>query len=84
MAGASHMRYRTFVIYNIIGGVAWTTTMLTLGWALGKSFPSIGQNLDYIVVVIVVLSLIPFAIEWLRHRRSPAAATVPEAAQHLG
>ena len=73
VAGASHMKYRTFVVYNIIGGVAWTTIMLCLGAALGKTFPSIGKNLDYVIVVIVALSLIPFAIEYLRHRRRGVA-----------
>jgi membrane-associated protein len=74
VAGASHMKYRTFVVYNIIGGVAWTTSMLCLGAALGKTFPSIGKNLDYAIVVIVALSLIPFGIEYLRHRRRAAHA----------
>ena len=47
--------------------------MLCLGAALGKTFPSIGKNLDYVIVVIVALSLIPFAIEYLRHRRRGVA-----------
>jgi membrane-associated protein len=78
VAGASSMKYRTFVSFNVIGGVAWTTIMLTLGWALGATFPAVGQNLDYVIVVIVVLSLIPFGVEYLRHQRrgpdTPAAA----------
>jgi membrane-associated protein len=69
VAGASSMKYRTFVLYNVIGGIAWTTSMLCLGAALGKTFPSIGKNLDYAIVVIVVLSVIPIGIEYLRHRR---------------
>lgn len=76
VAGASHMRYRTFVTYNIVGGFGWTTLMLTLGWALGRSFPGLGQSIDYVVVLIVALSIIPFAIEYLRHRRHrPAGPT---------
>ena len=66
------MKYRTFVIYNVIGGVLWTTSMLSLGALLGKTFPGIGERLDYVIVVIVVLSLIPFAIEYVRHRRRGA------------
>jgi membrane-associated protein len=75
VAGASSMKYRTFVIYNVIGGIAWTTIMLCLGAALGKTFPSIGKNLDYVIVVIVALSLIPFGVEYLRHRRRGPEAT---------
>ena len=59
VAGASKMHYRTFVLYNIIGGTLWSTLMLCLGYGLGKKFPGIGNYLDYAVVIIVVLSLIP-------------------------
>jgi membrane-associated protein len=80
VAGASSMKYRTFVIYNVIGGIGWTTLMLGLGAALGKTFPSIGKNLDYVIVVIVALSLVPFGIEYLRHRRRGAAGDAADAA----
>jgi membrane-associated protein len=75
VAGASKMQYRTFVLYNIIGGVAWSTLMLCLGYGLGKKFPGIGNYLDYAVLIIVVLSLCPIAFEFLRQRRRAAKAS---------
>ncbi len=75
VAGASKMKYRTFVLYNIIGGVAWSTLMLCLGYGLGKKFPGIGNYLDYAVLIIVVLSLCPVAFEYLRQRRRSAKAS---------
>ncbi len=72
VAGASKMQYRTFVLYNIIGGAAWTTLMLGLGYGLGKKFPGIGNYLDYAVLIIVALSLTPIAFEYLRQRRLKA------------
>ena len=69
VAGASKMHYRTFVLYNIIGGVLWSTLMLCLGYGLGKKFPGIGNYLDYAVLIIVALSLTPIAFEFLRQRR---------------
>ena len=69
VAGASKMEYRKFVLYNIIGGAAWATLMLCLGYGLGKKFPGIGNYLDYAILVIVVLSLCPIAFEFLRQRR---------------
>ncbi len=69
VAGASKMEYRKFVLYNIIGGAAWATAMLTLGYGLGKKFPGIGNYLDYAILIIVVLSLCPIAFEFLRQRR---------------
>jgi len=80
VAGASSMKYRTFVLYNIIGGIAWTTSMLCLGAALGKTFPGIGERLDYVIVVIVALSLIPFGVEYVRHRRRGPEGDVADAA----
>lgn len=69
VAGASHMRYRTFVAYNVIGGIAWTVLMLGLGWGLGKRYPGIGDYLDVAVLLIVVASLVPVGVEYVRHRR---------------
>lgn len=75
VAGASKMRYKTFVLYNIIGGALWSTLMLCLGYALGKKFPKIGNYLDYAVLVIVVLSLCPIAFEYLRQKRKASKAS---------
>jgi len=69
VAGASRMEYRKFVLYNILGGTAWATVMLCLGYGLGKKFPGIGNYLDYAILIIVVLSLCPIAFEYLRQRR---------------
>jgi membrane-associated protein len=76
VAGASKMSYRTFVIYNIIGGALWSTVMLCLGYGLGKRFPGIGNYLDYAVVVIIVLSLIPIGFEYVRQRRKAGHTNV--------
>jgi len=69
VAGASKMEYRKFVLYNILGGAAWATAMLCLGYGLGKRFPGIGNYLDYAILIIVALSLCPIAFEYLRQRR---------------
>jgi membrane-associated protein len=70
VAGASKMHYRTFVKYNIIGGALWGAGFVLLGYWLGSAFPWIGKNIEYAIVLIVLLSLIPVAIEVIRHRRS--------------
>jgi membrane-associated protein len=69
VAGVSKMHYRTFVKFNIIGGAIWAIGFTLLGYWLGKSFPWIGKNIEYAVVLIVLISLIPVAIEFIRHRR---------------
>jgi len=72
VAGAGKMRYRTFFSYNIIGGFLWAVGMTQLGYWLGQKFPSLGDSIDKVVIVIVVVSLIPMGFEILRHRRKAA------------
>ena len=69
VAGVSKMHYRTFVKFNIIGGVLWGAGFIFLGYWLGSAFPAIGKNIEYAIIVIIVLSLIPIAIEYYRHKR---------------
>jgi membrane-associated protein len=69
VAGVSKMHYRTFVKFNIVGGVLWAGGLTVAGYLLGKQFPAIGKNIEYAIVLIVLISLIPVAIEFIRHRR---------------
>ncbi len=81
VAGVSHMEYRKFVRYNVIGGFVWAVGFTQLGYWLGRSFPGIADNLEIAIVVIIAFSLAPIAFEVLRHRRKArrAAAASPEA-----
>ena len=69
VSGVSKMHYRTFVKFNIIGGILWGAGFTLLGYWLGSSFPWIGKNIEYAIVLIVLISLTPVAIEFIRHRR---------------
>jgi len=73
VAGVGGMHYRTFVTYNIVGGIGWGAGMTLLGYFLGQvSF--ISDHLEATVLVIVALSLLPIVIEVLRSRRERASA----------
>jgi membrane-associated protein len=74
VAGAGKMPYRTFVTYNVIGGVVWGAGFTLLGWALGTRYDWMLSKIEIIALVIVAMSLIPMAFEVLRHRRKAAAA----------
>ena len=74
VAGASNMHYRTFVKFNVIGGVVWSVGFVLLGYFMGKAFPGIGDNLEIAIVIIVAFSLVPIAFEVLRHRRKGPVA----------
>lgn len=85
MAGVSRMRYRTFVAYNVIGGVAWGVGVTSLGYFLGQ-VEFVHDNIEPIIIGIVALSVVPIAVELLRARRSrPGAvpASVADAGETL-
>jgi membrane-associated protein len=69
VVGMSHLPYRKFLLWNAIGGIAWALIAVLAGFWLG-SIPFVANNVDLIAVAIVVVSLIPVAIEMLRARRS--------------
>ncbi len=69
VAGASDMHYRTFVKFNVIGGVVWAVGFTQLGYWVGHAFPGIADNLEIAVVVIVAFSVVPIGVEFWRHRR---------------
>ncbi|WP_436531591.1 DedA family protein [Actinoplanes sp. HUAS TT8] len=68
VAGASHMHYRTFLLYNVIGGTVWGCGVTTLGYFLGQ-IAFVRNNIEFILIGIVVVSVIPIAFELLRARR---------------
>jgi membrane-associated protein len=77
VAGVAHMRYRTFLIYNIVGGILWGVGVTTLGYFLGQ-VAWVEANIEFVLIAIVGLSVTPMAIELYRgnrrsRRRAPAA-----------
>lgn len=72
VAGVAHMKYRTFVLYNVVGAVVWGIGVTGLGWALGKRFPSLVNRLDLLAPLIIAVSLLPVLFEFLKHLREKA------------
>ena len=58
MAGASHMEWRKFAVFNALGGVAWAVTISSLGYVAGKSADSVVGVLGILALVIVTLALV--------------------------
>jgi membrane-associated protein len=74
MAGVARMDYRTFLAYNVIGGIGWGVGVTALGYFLGQ-VQFVHDNIEPIILGIVALSFIPIAVELFRARRSrPPAA----------
>jgi membrane-associated protein len=72
LAGVGTMRYRRFLTYNVVGGVGWVASMSWAGYLLGHTVPNISRHLHLLVIAIIVLSVIPIAIEIYRERRKTA------------
>ncbi|MEE4592028.1 VTT domain-containing protein [Streptomyces sp. DSM 41524] len=81
IAGVSRMNYRSFIIFNVIGGVLWGTGVTLLGSALGK-VDFVHQHIELMLIAIVLLSIIPIVIEFLRARgkakKGAAAQPAPQ------
>jgi membrane-associated protein len=73
VAGASRMRYRTFLSFNVVGGTLWACGITILGYFLGQ-VAFVRDNIEVILVAIVAVSVTPVGIELLRARRRNRAA----------
>jgi len=72
LAGVAEMRYARFLAYNIVGGIVWVASLVYAGYLFGN-VPWVKRNLSLIVIGIVVVSLIPAGVTFLRERRARAA-----------
>lgn len=68
MAGVGSMEYRTFLMYNVIGGVVWAGGILSIAYYLGSVIPGIEHYLGYIIVGIIVLSVVPIIVDFARKK----------------
>ena len=69
VAGVGNMHYRTFVRYNVVGGVAWGLGLPVLGYFLGQ-IDVVKNHIEIAVLAVVALSLLPMVWEFVDHRRS--------------
>jgi membrane-associated protein len=68
VAGAGAMRYGTFALFNLFGGVLWVGVCIGAGYLFGN-IPAVKNNFSLVALGIVGVSLLPMLFEWLKHRR---------------
>jgi membrane-associated protein len=82
VAGVGMMHYRRFISYNVVGGFLWAVGVTSAGYFLGNSIPNIDTYLIPIVLVIIIISVLPPGIHFLRdflsERRKRKQAACPE------
>jgi membrane-associated protein len=73
VAGIGQMDYRHFAVWNVTGAAAWVVSLSLAGYFFGQ-IPIVKQNFETVILGIIVLSLLPMLVEFLRARRSAAKA----------
>lgn len=68
VAGIGTMTYGKFATFNVVGGIAWVTSFLFIGYFFG-GLPIIKDNFTYVIFGIIFLSILPPIIEYFRGRR---------------
>ncbi len=71
VAGAASMTYTRFALYNVTGALLWVVSLGYAGYFFGN-IPVIKNNLTLVIIGIIILSILPGVIEYLRHRNRPA------------
>lgn len=69
IAGVGQMEYKTFIFYNILGGIMWTFGLTLLGFWLGSIIPNVDRYLLPIIILIIIVSLIPGVYHVIAERK---------------
>ncbi|HSP87885.1 MAG TPA: DedA family protein, partial [Ignavibacteriaceae bacterium] len=68
IAGVGAMTYSKFILYNVVGGIVWVAIFVFGGYYFGN-IPAVRNNFSIVIVAIILISVLPGVIEFLRHRK---------------
>jgi len=74
VAGIGRMSYWKFIAYNVIGGIAWVGICVFAGYFFGN-LEIVKNNFSLVIIAILVISVLPMLVEYVRHRASRPRAT---------
>lgn len=72
VAGIAHMRYHTFLAFNVVGAIIWVTSFTLIGYYAGGIIQKLGINIELAALVIIFLSLLPGIVHLLQKPESRA------------
>lgn len=78
VAGVGRMNYGKFLLYNVVGGAAWVLICVGAGVAFG-GYDFVKKHFELVIVAIVVISVLPMAIEFVRAKRASRRRAFPVA-----
>lgn len=70
VAGVARMSYPRFLFFNVVGALLWVISLTLAGYWFGN-LPIVKNNLTLVIIGIIVLSLLPLLVGYLRHRSDP-------------
>lgn len=76
VAGVGRMDRRHFFVWSAVGAALWATGVTLIGYFLGNAFPVLKEHLEAAILVIVLFSVIPMAVEFFRARRGHTTTEV--------
>jgi membrane-associated protein len=74
VAGIAEMKYRRFAMFNVIGAISWITSMVLLGYYLGQAIPGIERHIEYVIAVVIFISISPLLYKYVQHKLKQRAA----------
>jgi membrane-associated protein len=74
VAGVGTMSYTHFIGYNILGGFLWTSLFIFGGFFFGN-IPAVKENFEFVILAIILVSVLPMVVEYLRSRSHKRRAT---------
>lgn len=73
IAGVARMDFRRFMVFSAIGGIIWAVGVTLAGYFLG-TIPIVKDNIETVLLLVVLVSVIPIVWEFIKHRREKRAA----------
>ena len=72
VAGIGNMSYSYFITYNFVGGIVWVLLFTLAGYFFGN-IPFVRKNFEFVILAIILISIVPMAVEWWKARREAKA-----------
>lgn len=73
VAGIGRMSYGFFFRWNVIGGITWVALFTLAGYFFGN-IPFVKHNFEFVIIAIILISVVPIGVEWLKARREKKQA----------
>ncbi len=70
VAGASGMGRPRFLTWSLVGALLWVLSIILVGYVAGDRFPWLASHIDYVILGLLALTVVPVGIHWWRERRS--------------